>query len=302
MNIYSKILIPLDGSKVAESALPYAEVLAAKFGADLTLLGVQGTVVGESVIPASQLETIKTNTLGYLEQQASMLREKGLKAHAEFRIDDSASGIIDYAHTNSVDQIVIATHGRSGLKRWLLGSTADRVIRGTEKPVLLIRAKESSPDLKEEDLFHRVTVALDGSEEAENIIPHLERLASRFQMEVILLQVITETTFLEPVANGMSYRYMPVPQEVMDLRKKEALAYLDTIGERLVAHGIAIKTMVVLGDAGAGVIDTAQQTDSGLVAMTTHGRSGIKRWAYGSVADKVLHSGTRPLLLVRAAP
>jgi len=302
MNIYSKILIPLDGSKLAEVALPYAERLAAKFDADLILLGVQGTVVGESIIPASQLETIKTNTLRYLEQKASMLREKGIKAYAEIRIDDNASGIIDYARTNNVDQIVIATHGRSGLKRWVLGSTADRVLRGTEKPILLIRVKEGSPDVAEKDLFRRVTVPLDGSEEAEKIIPHLERLAARFQMEVILLQVITETTFLEPIAYGTAYRYVPVAEEVIDLRKKNAAAYLDTIKERLEALGIVVRTMVVLGDAGSGIIDTAQQTDSGLVAMTTHGRSGIKRWAYGSVADKVLHAGTTPLLLVRTVP
>jgi len=302
MNIYSKILIPLDGSKMAEVALPYAEGLAAKFDADLVLLGVQGTVVGESVIPESQLETLKTNTLRYLEQQASMLREKGIKAHAEVRIDDNASGIIDYARTNNVDQIVIATHGRSGLKRWVLGSTADRVIRGTEKPVLLIRVREGKPDVVEKHLFNRVTVPLDGSEEAEKIIPHLERLAARFQMEVMLLQVITETTSLEPVANGTAYQYVPVAEDVIDLWKKNAAAYLETIKERLEAVGIVVRTMVVLGDAGSGIIDTAQQTDSGLVAMTTHGRSGIKRWAYGSVADKVLHAGTTPLLLVRTAP
>ena len=299
MNIYRKILVPLDGSELAEVALPYAEGLAVKFDADLILLGVEGTVVGESIIPASQLETIKANTLRYLEQKASILQGKGIKAFPEISIGDNASGIVDYARTKQVDQIVIATHGRSGLKRWVLGSTADRVLRGTEKPVLLIRAKEGRPDVAEKHLFRRVIVPLDSSEQAEEIIPHVEGLAARFQTEVILLQVITETTYLEPLAFGAAYGYVAATEEMIDLRKKKAAGYLDTIKERLEARGILVSTMVVLGDAGTAIIDAAQQTDSGLVAMTTHGRSGVIRWAYGSVADKVLHAGTTPLLLVR---
>ena len=286
---------------MAEKALPFAEGLAAKFDAVLVLLGIEGSIADESAIPASQLETIKASTLGYLEQKAAIIRKKGIKVNAEFRIDEPAWGIVDYARTNYTDLIVIATHGRSGLRRWVLGSTADRVLRATEKPVLLIRAKEGGPDAIEKRTLSRIIVPLDGSAEAEEILPHVEGLADRFPVEVILLQVITNKTYLEPSADGMAYRYEDSTEEMIVNRKMHAEDYLGTIKERLEAQGIQTTIMVVASDAGSGIIDTAQQTNADLVAMTTHGRSGIKRWVYGSVADKVLHAGTTPLLLVRTA-
>lgn len=296
---HSKILVPLDGSELAEVALPYAEGLAVKFDAEIILLAVEGTVVGESVIPASQLETIKNNNLRYLQHRASILQGKGVNVSSEFRFGDAASEIVDFARVNKVDQIVIATHGRSGLKRWVLGSTADRVIRSTDKPILLIRAKEGKSDVLDRHLFYRVTVPLDGSKEAEGIIPYVEELSAQFQMEVILLQVITERTYVEPVAFGEGFQNVSLTMEMIDRRKKEAYGYLNIVKQRLESQGILVRTMVMFGNAGDKIIDTAQDMDSGLVAMTTHGRSGITRWVYGSVADKLLHAGTTPLLLVR---
>jgi nucleotide-binding universal stress UspA family protein len=153
-------------------------------------------------------------------------------------------------------------------------------------------------------MYKRILVPLDGSERAEQIMPHVETLAAKGNSTVILLYVI------EPVGPsftpGMSMMVAPPPQELeiywksMQAAEKDAREYLQKQAARLAKKDIETEAVILRGEPVHAIVDTASEKDVDLIAMTSHGRSGIERVFYGSVTSGVLHKVDRPLLLVRA--
>jgi nucleotide-binding universal stress UspA family protein len=149
--MYKEILVPLDGSELAEAAVPHALELAKAFGAQVALFSVvepigvypQPGVVGPVVSIAVNVEEEMENIRQYLEKVADRLKAEGIRVQRVVREGDPASLICDYAQESKADVIVMSTHGRSGIQRWVYGSVADRVLRGAKIPVLLIRAREA---------------------------------------------------------------------------------------------------------------------------------------------------------------
>jgi nucleotide-binding universal stress UspA family protein len=151
--------------------------------------------------------------------------------------------------------------------------------------------------LGERTILSKILVALDGSKESEAVIPYIEELASKLQAEVILLQVIAPDYHIY-AAGGPEYGVYAEQQ--IESMKKFARDYLEEIITRLKQRGVTAKSEIMLGTAAETIINFADQTNASLVAMTTHGRSGVSRWAIGSVAERVLRAGNTPLLLVRS--
>jgi nucleotide-binding universal stress UspA family protein len=182
-----------------------------------------------------------------------------------------------------VDLIMMATHGRSGISRWAMGSVADKVLRRSSVPVWLIQA--AKPESAAADTWPKMTmlVPLDGSKLAESVLPHVEALAKQrgAKPEVVLVRAF------EPLSTGPGRE---APQQ-----------YLSGIEQRLSAAGLTVRSEVLEGDPAKEIVDYANEKPINLVVMATHGRSGIGRWAYGSVADKVLRRASRPVFLVRVA-
>ncbi len=148
----------------------------------------------------------------------------------------------------------------------------------------------------------RILVPLDGSKIGEAALPHVGELISKLspetKVEVTLLQVLSSLTHYV-VAGDESVPVTYTDKEIEQF-KREAAAYLSKAGEALQGKGAAIKIKVGVGKAADEIIKTADEINADLVAMSTHGRSGISRWAFGSVTDKVLRGGNRPILVVRA--
>jgi nucleotide-binding universal stress UspA family protein len=192
----------------------------------------------------------------------------------------------------------MSTHGRSGIQRWALGSVADKVIRAATKPVVLIRANGSHSGMREERLLKKVVVPLDGSKEAEAVIPYIEELASKLKLEVILVEVL---------ARGYETLegYIPLTNQQIESDQAIAAAYLNGVGARLKEKGISVITEESLsieiryGNPAEVIIKLADEKQVGIVAMTTHGRSGVGRRVFGSVAERILREGNTPLMLVR---
>jgi nucleotide-binding universal stress UspA family protein len=146
--MYKEIIVPLDGSRLAESALPHAKEIAKAFGARITLISVlepvgvysQPGVVGPVISVALNVKEEMDKLSQYVDQIAEGLRTEGLDVRKVIREGDPASQICDFAQESGVDLIVMSTHGRSGLRRWVYGSVADKVLRSAQTPVLLIRA------------------------------------------------------------------------------------------------------------------------------------------------------------------
>jgi nucleotide-binding universal stress UspA family protein len=302
--MYEKILVPLDGSQLAEVALPYAEELAGKLGSEVFLLYV--SVFPEYPDPHMArfyldkvVETTKQGAARWIKKPAG----RAIVVKSAILVGNPGEQIVGYAEKEDIGLIVIATHGQSGIKRWALGSVADRVLRATTKPVALIRAKGARPDVREMGIVNTALVPLDGSKEGEAVIPYVEELASKLKAKVILLQVLA-TGYQTPNVGGFA-NYVVFSEQQMESAKTYARDYLNKVGALLKEKGVTVATEVRLStdvtsiNAAEEIIDFANKANVDVVAMSTHGRSGFGRWVFGSVADRVLHEGNTPLLLVR---
>ena len=305
--MYKKMLVPLDGSELAEVVFDYAKELAGRLDLDLTLLNVVETSEG-SLPPMNRayiegaVETVQRNSVQLQEKTRTEPASKAVKAQCELVVGHPAEEILRYADENSIDLILMATHGRSGVKRWALGSVADKVLRASKVPVWLVRAGIPAEIVHDEWPKRTMLVPLDGSKFAESVLPHVEALAKQRGAElgeVVLLRVC------EPPISYLAYSsgyYMPLDWDVekeTELAKRECEQYLDGVQKHLSDIGLRVRSEVLLGRPIDEIIDYTNRNKFNLVVLATHGRSGITRWAYGQVADKVLQRGTSPVFLVR---
>ncbi len=269
------MVVPLDGSKLAEVALPYAEELGARTGSDIILLSVLEVADTEDM---TYLRRIIDVTKYHVKKYLVISGSKEVNVCATTRVGNPAEAIVDFACKWDQKLIVMATHGRSGIGRWALGSVADKVVRTpTNLPIILIRGKKAHPDLRYKRLFRRVLVPLDGSIPSEAVIPYIGKLALKLQMELTLLQVVQQVNH----------------------NKVDAESYLQTQCAELEQLGIAANYRVQVGSPADKIIDLADELAVDLVAMSTRGRTSSPLWTIGSVAHKVLLGGSTPLLLLK---
>jgi len=278
--MYTKVVVPLDGSRLAEVALPYAEEIAAKMGSDIVLLTVlpseDGVEYQNHLVYSKKIVDVTTLQV---EKYRLNSTNHGTKIATVTRTGNPAEGILDFAEKGYPSLIVMATHGRSGISRWSVGSVADKVVRATTRqPLLLIRAKGSHPDIRAKRILKKALVPLDGSSISEAVIPFISEIARNLQMEVTLFQTIPKT----------NHTY------------KSVATYLRELCRRLGENGVSAGYQIRIGAAAEQIIDYADETACDLVAMSTRGQTAINLWSLGSVAQKVLLGGNSPLLLIRA--
>ncbi len=295
--MYGKILVPLDGSELAEVALPYAEELAGRLGSEVILLHVCESAEAQyhhmhQLYIQNMVAATKRGAQKYLENADA----EAIKVRAAILDGHSAGQIVDFADEQDVDLIVIATHGWSGIRRWVLGSVADKVVRSTKRPVALIRAKGVHHHELEKSAMSKMLIPLDGSKESEAVIPYVEELASRLKGEVVLLHVVPPASPVYAIPGETAQ--FPYTQAEVELLKVDAGKYLEKVTNALEDKHIKVRFEIRVGNTAHEIIKLADEIHADLVAMSTHGWSGITRWALGSTADKVLNGGNTPLLLV----
>ena len=300
----TQILVPLDGSSLAEQALSCAMTLARGLPAELVLFRAVWIppdvleILDESTVePNAAVAHFAAEANDYLAALVEQLRDAGLDAQHAVQRGPAAEAILDYARQSDIDQIVMATHGYSGIKRWTHGSVAERVLQTARVPLLLMRAREQAltRDWKQPVDCRRILVPLDGSPVAEQILPSVTTVAHALGAELVLFQVL--------IAHASGWMdgewYFPV-QGVLDMAEEDAEAYLSTVAGRLEEQGLDVATATSMGPVASCIVEYAEANHVDLIAMGTHGRTGLARWALGSVADRVLRAGGTPILLVRA--
>jgi len=310
------ILVPLDGSALAEQALPYVQTLATLLDARVRLLTAivddqheglmaEGMMVSYRVIDPlmrqrereqQSLTRLIQQAESYLDSQAVPLRGHGIDVESDVRCGPAADMIIEAAEGLDIAMIAMATHGYSGLRRWALGSVTDRVVHATATPVFIVRGATAAP--VDPITFKRVMVPLDGSPLAAQALPLAADLAARARAELLLLQAIAPIEAFPSIAPIGRPDLMP--SEMVRMLRARAAQQLDEQAALLRDRSLPVATHVASGHAAEVIIDEAARQSADLIVMATHGYSGIKRWALGSVTDKVLHAATTPLLLVRA--
>jgi nucleotide-binding universal stress UspA family protein len=300
----TQILVPLDGSFLAEQVLPFAIALSQGLGSELVLFGAVSLPCDTEVIldragvkPDALLEELKAEADEHLREVVRQLRERGVTARRVLQSGPAAEAIVAYAEQMEVRQIVMATHGYNGPNRWTHGSVAERVVQAASVPVLLIRVKEKEfSDPQPPMCCRRILVPLDGSFRSERVLPVVVPMAQALDSELVLFQVPICYVSGWMMGDG----FLPV-QGVLATAEQDAQVYLGEVAARLQQDGVRTSTATEIGAVADSIVRYSEENGMDLIAMSTHGRTGLRRWALGSVADRVLRAGRVPLLLVRAA-
>jgi nucleotide-binding universal stress UspA family protein len=294
------MLIPLDGSKVAEQVLPYARFLARTLAIPVELLQAadpEALALLTDPEHSRYADTVWADKINsgktYLEAVARSFQDARVQCLVEKGKAEDV--VIDKAAADKNTLIVMATHGRSGIQRWLLGSVADKVLHGSSNHMLLVRASEQGKT-GGEAVLKAVVVPLDGSTLAERVLPYVGDLAKKIALKVIFLRAYG----LPPSVTGDEYgTYM---EELINQIESEARDYLAKKVDEAKQNGMNDVVPVVKFGYGADeIIAIARETPDNFVAMCTHGRSGVKRFALGSITDRVVRHSGDPVLIVRAA-
>jgi nucleotide-binding universal stress UspA family protein len=202
--------------------------------------------------------------------------------------------VIEKAAMDKNTLIVMATHGRSGIQRWLLGSVADNILHAATNHVLLVRASDQGKT-DGEAVLKTVVVPLDGSPLAERVLPDVAELAKKIKLAVVLVRAYA----LPPSVSGDDFGFYSA--DLLDQLESEAKDYLAGKVKDLKTKGLEdVSSVVHIGYGAEEIITLARNTPDNFIAMCTHGRSGVKRWVFGSVAERVVRHSGDPVLIIRA--
>lgn len=299
--MYRQIMVPLDGSRFAESALPLALAISRHTGAHLHLVTVQEPI--PSFAYDEWEDAAEEWTQSY---QANVLERVREQATGQVTTELGSGHVVEVleqeAERNSVDLIIMATHGRGMFSRAWLGSVADAFLHHTSRPVLLVRPHESGaqPDLSVAIELTRILIPLDGTELSESVLDHAIEFGALFDVDYHLVRVV-------PYPMQFNSPYLPHTMQMNQAFVEEAQAsaddYLRGQVERLRERGLrADGNVVVVAQPGHGILAEAQSSGCDFVAMATHARTGLSRALLGSTADKVLRASHLPILLYHPAP
>ena len=290
---YRAILVPLDGSALAERALPDAVALAARSGARLLLLRVAIANLVTRNDPQTGDPYLADLAADYLKDVTARVGGR-VTAEPVEAWGEPGPVIGRVARERGVDLIVMATHGRSGLGRWLYGSVADYVLRHAPAPVLLVSPLCAAAPAVAGGEPERILVPLDGSLLAETALDPAAALARTIGARLLLLQVV-EPASPAGIPYGAGYVYAECdPSTAM----REAQGYLEGLACDLRQRGYPTDVAVAEGPPAATIARAARERGVSRIAMATHGRSGVGRLVLGGVATAVLHLAPVPLLLV----
>ncbi|HEU5380990.1 MAG TPA: universal stress protein [Ktedonobacteraceae bacterium] len=318
--MFQHILVPLDGSSRAEQVLPVAVRLARASKGTITLLTVISMAPEAAsyymtgpFLPQTVFKQDLIASRNYLDQVAQRSDLAGITLEKQVDLGDPAETILSYTEKHPVDLVVISSHGYTGMKRWLLGSVAEKIARHAPVPVLILRDGEL---LRTHTRFDgmgavRALVPLDTSARSQDAIPPAADLVAALSSSEHGQLQLTQIVVVPEGANEME------KNELLHAAKQNLDAIGQSIREGLVAH-VGPDLHLVLSwavsmdsDIAEGIVRMAengeQTADSGgaercdLIAMTTHGITGIHRWTTGSITERVLHATRLPLLIVRPA-
>jgi len=296
--MFERILLPLDGSRFAEAAIPYGAELAARLGSELILFHA---CAADHQPFESMHQLYLRDVVNDLEHnmEKKFPRCEDWAVRTETIIGEPTEAICEYVEKNNIELIVMAGQGGSNIKPSTLVSAFEKVVRTVTIPMLLIRVKEGRPIEGKKRLISRILLSLDGSETSETAVPYAEELAKRLKASISLYRMAEGGRLLSDLDSYAPMATTPV----LAAEEKQARAYLTGIERNLRQLGIPVTHIVTQGtDAAAEVLEQGERTKADLVVMASRGRSKIARWIFGSVAQKILFEGDLPLLLVRKAP
>jgi nucleotide-binding universal stress UspA family protein len=307
--MYRLLLVPLDGSPLGEQALPFALSIARRADAAVEIAHVHTPFQSYGFTPSVTVkldEQAKEDVRTYLDGVVNRaVEERKFGVTSNLLVGDAAQALHDHAVSHNVDLVVMTTHGRGPLSRFWLGSVANELMRRMPMPVLMVRAQESVPEAGKEPNFQHLLIPLDGSELAEQILESAIGIGSCMGARYTLLRVVEPLILVSHEARGerpggINPSMLAQLRKLHDEDRTEAQSYLDKIADRFRAQSLNVDVRVVSSQQpAAAILDTAIGEAVDLIALATHGRGGLSRVFFGSVADKVVRGTTIPVLVYR---
>jgi nucleotide-binding universal stress UspA family protein len=287
------IVVPLDGTVLAEEAVPVAERLARASGAGLRLIRTPRAHARAAVMSPGEAELASD----YLLSIAASARSTSVET--SFVQCDPVRAILDAAAQPQTELVVMATHARSMVGRWLSGSVADQVVRHAEVPVVVVPPATEVGSLWRDGSPLRILVALDGSPRSEMVLHGVSQLAGDPQAEVLLLRVLVDipTYSIYPRNSPIAHAVLRESEHELAIASK----YLEGVEQGLRSTAASVRFRVVRGDPPTAITQVAVEEGMGLIAMATHGWSGLSRLVLGSVTMATLQRARLPILLVSPA-
>lgn len=296
----ARILVPLDGSPFAEQALDFAVEIARRAGAELRLVRVHAPYIsGLEVADIDRRDDreVACSEVTYIESVARRISTTlGRTVRGELLQGEVATAIAARADAWAADLVVMTTHARGAVARFWLGSIADRLLRSFNRPLLLIPPRAGARPLMQ---LSQILVPLDGSRLSESVVAEARKVGDLFGASFILYQAVQEPT---PIMDPAGMVVALEDPEPMGARLAAARGHLEGPAEAIRSEG-GTATVVAAGADGpaSGILAAAAAAHADLIAMATHGRSGLPRFWLGSVADKVIRGSSVPLLILHPA-
>ena len=297
--MFEHILLPLDGSSLAERVLPHAVSLTGAFNSKLTLLRVinKGSEKGEgNIINPMAWQMRKSEAEAYLKSVKEHLGEVGIESEIKIIEGNPPQQICDFAHNEQVDLIILSSHGSSGVSAWNINSTVQKVLLRAYMPVMIIRAYKEDYGSLTGLQYDRLFLPLDGSKRAECILPLAKSICKEQDSKVFMTHIIEEPSL--PKQTPVSEEISSLIEQLREINFEEAKNYLDQVKEQFKPENVEtiIQCSKKPSIAMHNIIDS-EQID--LVILSAHGHSGESRWPYGKIALSFIVYGTTPLIILQ---
>lgn len=299
--MFHRILVPLDGSFLAESVLSHVIAISQPYDAEVTFAHVvdHGVAVGERQVDPVAWHLLKAESQNYLQEIANRWAEVAPPSETVLLEGSAAERIISYAEEQDCDLIVLSSHGRSGLSEWNVSSVVQKILMRAYRSVMVVRAAAAErQDRLQPAHYERILVPLDGSRRAEGILPLVQRLLEAYehQLEIILVHVVQKPI---PFRNPPSVEDITLVDEIVQRNTQEATEYLDQLCEQL---GPCAQRYVVASESPSlALLDWADSQKADLVLFSAHGRTA-GQFPYGSLVTGFINYGQTPLLIFQDLP
>ena len=303
--LINHILVPLDGSTLAECVLPHVGALAPVTNARVTLVHVMEPLHSNGGGPAVdpvEWHLRKQNSEKYLEQVADRLSDAGILGVERVILEGSpANSVVDFARSSNVDLIILSTHGQSGLSGWNVSSVVQKILLRSYKSVLLVRAYLPTSAELTKVRYKRLFIGVDGSQRSEFVLPFAISLAQYHNSHLILETVIERP---QPIKRlPLSDQDVEMLDKFVEQNSQAASHYLSQLVAQFSLKDIQITTHVSTGDNALSVLhDMAEEANADLVLLAAHGSTGEKRWPYGSVTTSFIAYGSTSLMIMQDLP
>lgn len=296
-----QILVPLDGSPLAENVLPHTVAVARPFGARISLLRVleqaQSTDQSLSVDPLTW-QISKSEAKDYLDIIAANFQQAGLLTENTILEGQAAERIVQFAQNRDIDLIILSSHGRSGLSGWNVSSVVQKVIHRANLATMIVRAYQPTTSELTSLRYRRLLVPLDCSQRAECVLPLVTTLARFHESQLILAHVVRRPEM--PRRTPLTQEDIKLIDQFTQRCEVGATRYFDQLKPRLSSEEIDVRTLMVVSDNVAGTLhEIAEEENVDLVVLSAHGYSGTAKWPYGSAAISFIAYGTTPLLIIQ---